>query len=102
RLRRRHSFKVIAVAGGIGKTSTKLALASVLSQAYKVRFQEGNFNDLVSVPAVFLGYNYPNIYNPLAWQWIFWRNERALSRRYPYEIVLVEYSIDGPGQIKQF
>jgi len=101
RLRARHDFKVIAVAGSIGKTSTKLAIARVLSQAYRVKFQEGNYNDLVTVPLIFFGGQAPNIFNPFAWLRIFWRNQKAL-KRYPYEIVLVEVSTDGPGQIKQF
>jgi UDP-N-acetylmuramoyl-tripeptide--D-alanyl-D-alanine ligase len=103
RLRGRHNFKVVAVAGSIGKTSTKLALARVLSQAYKVRYQQGNYNDLVSVPFIFFGQEFlPNIFNPIGWILVFWQNEWLLRRRYPYEVVVLEYSIDGPGQMKQF
>jgi UDP-N-acetylmuramoyl-tripeptide--D-alanyl-D-alanine ligase len=66
RLRKKNKIFVIAVAGSIGKTSTKLALARVLSQTYKVQFQEGNYNDLVSVPLIFFGKKLPSVMNPFA------------------------------------
>ncbi|MDB5161096.1 MAG: hypothetical protein JWO96_476 [Candidatus Saccharibacteria bacterium] len=102
RLRRRHPMRVIAVTGSIGKTSTKLAIASVLSQGFTVRHQTGNYNDLVSVPLVFFGDRMPNIWNPVAWSWIFLKNEIKIRRSYPYEIVVLELGTDGPGQIEQF
>jgi UDP-N-acetylmuramoyl-tripeptide--D-alanyl-D-alanine ligase len=102
KLRKRNRITVIAVAGSIGKTSTKLALAKVLSKGYRVRYQTGNYNDLVSVPLIFFGRNLPNIFNPFAWGWIFFRNQLALARKYPYDIVIVELGSDGPGQMAEF
>jgi UDP-N-acetylmuramoyl-tripeptide--D-alanyl-D-alanine ligase len=102
RLMKKKDIKVIAVAGSIGKTSTKLALARVLTQSFKVRFQEGNYNDLVSVPLIFFGRTMPNIYNPLAWILVFLRNELALITKYPYQIVVVELGTDAPGQMREF
>src|SRR4051812_41588792 len=81
RLRKKNRIFVIAVAGSIGKTSTKLALAHVLGQTYKVRYQEGNYNDLVTVPLIFFGRKLPNIYNPLAWLGVFLLNEATISRK---------------------
>jgi UDP-N-acetylmuramyl pentapeptide synthase len=37
RLRKKQSIQVIAIAGSIGKTSTKFAVATVLSAKYRVR-----------------------------------------------------------------
>ncbi|MBX4199826.1 hypothetical protein KW789_02955, partial [Candidatus Saccharibacteria bacterium] len=102
RLYKRHDFKVIAVTGSIGKTSSKLAIASVLSQAFSVRYQSGNYNDKVSVPLIFFGEEMPNIFNPLQWLIIFARNELKIHKRYPYDIVIVEVGTDGPGQIEEF
>jgi UDP-N-acetylmuramoyl-tripeptide--D-alanyl-D-alanine ligase len=102
RLRKKNKIFVIAVAGSIGKTSTKLALAHVLSQTYRVQYQEGNYNDLVTVPLIFFGRKLPNIYNPFAWFWVFFRNELTLTRKYPYHIVVVELGSDAPGQMKEF
>ena len=53
-LRAKHKFTVVAVAGSVGKTSTKLAVARLLEASGKsVRYQEGNYNDRVSVPLQF-------------------------------------------------
>jgi UDP-N-acetylmuramoyl-tripeptide--D-alanyl-D-alanine ligase len=102
RLRRKHDFKVVAVAGSIGKTSTKFAIAQVLNQRFKVRFQEGNYNDLVSVPLVFFGQDMPSLLNPLAWLKVLLKNEKQIHRSFPYEVVVVEVGTDGPGQITAF
>jgi UDP-N-acetylmuramoyl-tripeptide--D-alanyl-D-alanine ligase len=102
RLFKKNKIFVVAVAGSIGKTSTKLALAHVLSQSYKVQYQEGNYNDLVSVPLIFFGRKLPNVFNPFAWLFIFLRNEASLSRKYPYQVVVLELGTDAPGQMQQF
>jgi UDP-N-acetylmuramoyl-tripeptide--D-alanyl-D-alanine ligase len=102
RLRKRNKFIVIAVAGSIGKTSTKMAVAHVLSQGYKVQYQQGNYNDLVSVPLIFFGKELPSLFNPFAWAVVFLHNERVIRSKYPYEIVVVELGSDAPGQLKQF
>lgn len=102
RLLKKNKVFVVAVAGSIGKTSTKLALAHVLSQSYKVRYQEGNYNDLVSVPLIFFGRSLPNIFNPFAWLVVFLRNELIVSKKYPYQVVVVELGSDAPGQMQEF
>ncbi len=102
RLRCKHDFKVVAVAGSIGKTSTKFAIASVLGQSLRVRFQEGNYNDLVSVPLVFFGHAMPSLLNPFAWLKVIFSNERQLFGTYPFDVVVVEVGTDGPGQIAAF
>lgn len=99
---RKNNLKVVGVAGSIGKTSTKLAIATVLSAGLRVRYQEGNYNDLVSVPLVFFGQNLPSLYNPFAWLLVFWRNQRQVWGDYPYDAVVVELGSDGPGQIAGF
>lgn len=102
RLRGKHHFKVVAVAGSAGKTSTKIAVARVLQATLRVRWQEGNYNDRVTVPLVFFDHVQPNIFNAFAWLKIFWRNERAIRRPYPFDVVVVELGTDGPGFIKEF
>src|SRR5579862_1199070 len=102
RLYKKNNFKVVAVAGSIGKTSTKLAIADVLKAGFKVQHQEGNYNDLVTVPLVFFGEKIPKLFNPFSWLAVFWRNEKQIRRNYPYEIVVLELGTDAPGQIKQF
>jgi UDP-N-acetylmuramoyl-tripeptide--D-alanyl-D-alanine ligase len=102
RLRKRHQFQIVAVAGSIGKTSTKLAVARVLSHSFRVRWQEGNYNDIVSVPLIFFDEKIPNLLNPISWLIVFIRNEIKIIRNYPYDVVVVEVGTDGPGQIAGF
>ncbi len=98
----RNQFKVIAVTGSIGKTSTKLAIAQILMPSLRVQSQEGNYNHLVTAPLVFFGEQTPSLFNPIAWTIVFWRNWRQLRRSYLYDVVVLELGTDGPGQIKEF
>lgn len=102
RLRKRHNFKVVAVAGSVGKTSTKLAIADLLGQSLRVRHQTGNYNDRVTVPLVFFGHNEPNILNVFAWLKIFRANAGAIKADYPFDVVVVEIGTDGPGFMADF
>lgn len=102
RLRRKHNFKIIGVVGSIGKTSTKLAIAKVLESDKKVRYQEGNYNDIVSVPLVIFGEKMPPLWNVLEWAKILMKNEIQIFSNFPFDIVVVELGTDGPGQISQF
>lgn len=103
KLRKKHTFKVVAVAGSIGKTSSKLAVAHVLeSTGIRVQYQTGNYNDRLTVPLVFFGHNLPNLFNIRAWLRIFKQNDRIISGDYPYDIVVVELGTDGPGQLQKF
>lgn len=101
-LRSRHHFIVVAVAGSVGKTSTKLAIADLLGQTRRVRHQTGNYNDRVTVPLVFFGQSEPNLLNVFAWLKLFGSNQAAISHPYPYDVVVVELGTDGPGQLKKF
>lgn len=102
RLRARHQFTVIAVAGSVGKTSTKMAIAKTLQASRKVQWQEGNYNDRVTVPLIFFGHIEPNILNIWAWLKIFLKNEGIIRHTYPYEVVVVELGTDGPGFMQEF
>lgn len=102
-LRKRYGFTVVAVAGSVGKTSSKLAIAKVLASQKRVAYQEGNYNDRLTVPFVFFGHKTPaSLYDVVAWLKIILRNQRMIRRGYPYDIVVVELGTDGPGQIAEF
>lgn len=54
--RRRWTGRVLAVAGSVGKTTTRTALASVAGATGRVTYSPpGNLNNLVGVPMVLLG-----------------------------------------------
>jgi UDP-N-acetylmuramoyl-tripeptide--D-alanyl-D-alanine ligase len=101
-LRKKNDFKVIAVAGSVGKTSTKLAIAKTLGASHKVLYQDGNYNDRLTVPLIFFGQTEPGIYDIFAWRKILRENKRQLKQKYPYDIVVVELGTDGPGQLQDF
>lgn len=102
RLYKKNDFRVVAVAGSLGKTSTKFAIAKILEQKYRVRKQAGNYNDIVTVPLIFFDEELPSLMNPIAWLRLFWSNEQKLRLPYPYDVVVVEVGTDGPGQISQY
>lgn len=102
RLRAKNHFKVIAVAGSTGKTSTKLAIAQTLEPRFKVLYQEGNYNVPVSVPLIFFDQPMPPLFNPFAWLKVFIKNESILKADYKYEVVVVELGTDQPGDLAAF
>ncbi|HEX8182487.1 MAG TPA: Mur ligase family protein [Candidatus Saccharimonadales bacterium] len=101
-LRAKHQFTMIAVAGSIGKTSTKLAIAHTLEPSRRVIYQTGNYNDRVTVPLVLFGQKLPNLFNLVAWIKIFMANERAIKRPHYYDVAVVELGTDHPGDMKHF
>jgi UDP-N-acetylmuramyl pentapeptide synthase len=102
RLLKRNHVKTVGVVGSYGKTSTKLALATVLSAGMRVQYQDGNYNDIVTVPLIFFGEDLPSLLNPFAWTALFMRNERLLRQPYPYDAVVLELGTDNPGSIAAF
>lgn len=102
RLKKRHPFKVVAIAGSVGKTSTKFAIASVLSTKHRVRYQTGNYNDIVTVPLVYFGQELPSLFNPVAWLKVLLNNERQIVGAFPWDVIVLELGTDGPGQISKF
>lgn len=102
RLRKRHSFKIVAVGGSVGKTSTKLAIAKVLATRNRVQYQDGNYNDRLTVPLVLFGKVEPGIFNIFAWVKTLLANERIIRNGYPYEIAVLELGTDAPGQMAKF
>lgn len=102
RLRQKYNPKVIAVAGSIGKTGTKSAIATVLSQHLKVQWQDGNYNDIVSVPLIFFGLKMPALLNPIGWLIVLIRTELQIQLGYKYDVVILEVGTDYRGNMDLF
>ncbi len=102
RLRNKHNFRLVVVVGSVGKTSTKMAIARILSSQKTVRYQEGNYNDRLTVPLVIFGHDNPSVFNIIAWAKIFTDNERQIKDKFIADIVVAELGTDGPGQIEEF
>lgn len=102
RLRQKYNPKVVAVAGSIGKTGTKKAIATVLSKNLKVQWQDGNYNDIVSVPLIFFGLKMPHLLNPFGWLVVLIRSELQIQLGYPYDVVVLELGTDYRGNLSLF
>lgn len=102
RLRRKHNIVTVGVVGSIGKTSTKFAVAQMLGTVKNVRYQEGNYNDIVTVPLVFFNEALPNLFSVTAWLRLFMRNEKQIRSEHQPEVVVVELGTDTPGDIAAF
>lgn len=91
---------VIAVTGSVGKTSTKDAILTVLSRHRYVRATTRNFNNEIGVPLTILS-DHTEIKGRLFWpKVIFMAVLRLIFRmRYP-ELLILEYGVDKPGDMK--
>lgn len=95
--------KLIVVTGSVGKTSTKRATATVLSQQYRVRMHEGNHNTALSAPLGILGVDYPeNIRNPLDWMAVFKACKARVNSATDVDMIVQELGTDNPGDIPSF
>ncbi len=95
--------KLVVVAGSIGKTSTKTALATMLGQRYRVRIHEGNHNTHMSAPLAILGIPYPEHIKSIgAWREVFKAAQARILQAPDVDIVIQEIGADHPGDIVHF
>lgn len=91
---------IIAVTGSVGKTSTKEAIYAVLKPYRSVRVNSGNFNNEIGVPLTILGewkkiegrFFWAKVILAALWR-LLWRS------RYP-ELLILEYGVDKPGDMR--
>lgn len=102
-LKQHPEIKLVAVAGSVGKTSTKMAIATVLSQRYRVRVHEGNHNTAISAPLAILGIDYPGkVKSPLAWWSVLKAAKERVESPADVDIIVQELGVDRPGEMKSF
>lgn len=97
--------KLVVVVGAAGKTTTKIAIATVLSQKYRVRVEPGNLNDFLSVPPAMLGVDYPDfakLRNPFVWRKVFKEMKKVINAPSDVDVIVQELGTDHPGQIPHF
>ncbi|MGB8815789.1 MAG: UDP-N-acetylmuramoyl-tripeptide--D-alanyl-D-alanine ligase, partial [Minisyncoccia bacterium] len=97
---KKYKPKIIAVTGNVGKTSTKDAIYTAMSDSFFVRKSEKSFNSDIGIPLTILGcqngWNNPfiwikNIFHGLAFI--------VFREKYPEWLVL-EVGADRPGDIR--
>jgi UDP-N-acetylmuramoyl-tripeptide--D-alanyl-D-alanine ligase len=70
--KRHPEVKLVIVTGSVGKTSTKVAIGTVLAERLRVRLHEGNHNAELSTPLAILGIEYPDkLKNIGTWRAVF-------------------------------
>jgi UDP-N-acetylmuramoyl-tripeptide--D-alanyl-D-alanine ligase len=95
--------KLVVVAGSVGKTSTKRAIATVLSQRYRVALHEGNHNTPMSVPVAILGISYPgDVHSIGAWLSVFRAARERIKEPTGVDVIIAEIGADHPGDIAAF
>lgn len=96
-------IKLIVVTGSVGKTSTKVAIGTVLSERFKVRLHEGNHNTHMSTPLAILGIEYPkNIRNIFEWFLVFRAARDRIKSPSDVEVIVQELGSDRIGEVEHF
>lgn len=94
---------LVVVTGSVGKTSTKVAIATVLSERYKVRLHEDNHNTNMSAPLAILGIEYPkNIKDPREWLAVFRAARECVDGPTDVDVIIQELGSDRIGQVPHF
>ncbi len=95
--------KLVAVVGSVGKTSTKMAIGTVLNEKLRVRLHEGNHNSELSAPLAILGVEFPDNIKSLAQWWaVFGAVKRRIKQPTDVDVIVQELGTDGIGQIPHF
>ena len=97
---RKYEPKIVAVAGSVGKTSTKYAIAAVLRGVHSIRMSPGNFNNEIGVPLTIIS-DEQRIGGFFFWSKVLLgAGLRILFRKKYPEILILEYATDKPGDMK--
>jgi UDP-N-acetylmuramyl pentapeptide synthase len=95
--------KLIVVAGSVGKTSTKRAIATLLSRRFRVALEEGNHNTHLSAPLAILGIEYPdNVKSIKAWISVLRAVRERIKMPTGTDVIIQEIGADHPGDIAHF
>lgn len=101
--KRHPEVKLVVVTGSVGKTSTKVAIGTVLAERYRVRLHEGNHNSELSAPTAILGIAFPeNIKSMRAWRAVFKAARRRIKDPADVDVIIQELGTDAIGQIPAF
>lgn len=104
RLVARHHLMVVAVAGSVGKTSTRAAIATVLRHKYVIQsISHPGYNSEIGLPLSVFDFPAPKwLLNPFAWIWLWARSERIIRGSYRPEVLVLELGTDHPGEMARF
>ncbi len=97
----KHSPKIIAITGSLGKTGTKDLVAAAISTKYTVRKSPKSFNSEFGIPLTILGLD-NGWNNPIIWiKNIILGFYIVFFKRDYEEVLVLEVGADKPGDIEQ-
>ena len=96
-------IKLVVVTGSVGKTSTKVAIGTVLSERFRVRLHIGNHNTHMSAPLAILGIDYPtNVKSIKSWINVFLAAKQRINDPSDVDVIIQELGSDRIGEIPHF
>lgn len=97
----RYNPKIIAITGSVGKTSTKDAIFTILSEFITVRKSEKSFNSEIGLPLTILGFQ-NGWSNPITWLENIIKGFKLILFKQSYpEYLILEVGVGKPGDIKK-
>lgn len=101
---KKHSeVKLVIVVGSVGKTTTKVAIGTVLNERFRVRLHEGNHNAELSTPLAILGIEYPeNVKSIGIWLNVFKAAKKRIKDPTDVDVIVQEVGSDRIGQVPHF
>jgi UDP-N-acetylmuramyl pentapeptide synthase len=104
RLVARHSLKVVAVGGSVGKTSTRQAIATVLQAKYHSPVVKNpGYNSELGLPLSVFSMTVPGqLFNLFAWADRLFKSEIMIHSTFRYQILVLELGTDHPGEIPRY
>lgn len=97
--------KLIVVAGSVGKTTTKNAIAALLSNRYRIQMDPTNHNSEISVPLAIMGIKFPPpelLKSPKTWFKVFRAMRQVIKSGQGVDVIIQELATDKPGDIDAF
>lgn len=100
---KKHKPVLVVVTGSVGKTSTKNAIATVLSEKLRVRAHNENHNMDISVPPALLGVKFPDeVHSVGAWLAVLKAMKLRIKEPKDVDVIVQELGTDKPGEIPYF
>lgn len=101
---KQHSgVRLVVVSGSIGKTYTKIAIATVLSQRYRVRLFHGNRGTNFTAPLAILGIDYPgDIKGFKAWRTVFKAVRQRIKQPTDVDVIVLELNASSFGSLRAY
>nr|WP_249351209.1 UDP-N-acetylmuramoyl-tripeptide--D-alanyl-D-alanine ligase [Corallococcus exiguus] len=102
-LKRNPRVAIVGVTGSVGKTTTKLAIAKVLEQRFKVQAHSGNYNSELGVPLAIFELESPgSVFNLKGWLGVVLEMNRRLKKPLLYDVIVQELGAGRRGDIGYF